>query len=376
MRRAMMCAAAAALALALGGGCKKSEPAKAPTPPTAKAEAPPAAAPEADEAAAPEAGEAPAADAGATAAADGAAKADAGCESAEKFDEVAIAAQKAAIARLEASKAVLAADEAEKKARELQVAAMHRYASTCAERSLDPGCVGAASGDPSRCQAEVGGDAACKVLALMRRAVTAKAPAMCAAIGDGGIRAVCTGAAGGELACPEGDAEEAVVCRAMRDGEAPECKPGDEACTTFWMVTALMKQDEVPCGRIPDPKPRSHCRAIATGDASLCAVRGEIPAACRDVVLESGVEQVAAPEGMRYVVRLRAINLYAQAARCRALLDLRVGEAVTHLEKDLGTLEPGADVRDYTWGLEGMARLPILAASTTCEWDPSRPGGE
>lgn len=383
------------LVVALGPGCKSSEAPResapsAPVKAASSAEAPADPAEGAStpgaEASAPGAPSAEAPAAPATGAGTGEAAPPTGapppgetgadCEESKRYDEVSIATQQAAIARMEATKAAAVADEADQKARELLVAAMRRHATACASRTLDAICVGGASGDPSRCQgAEMAESvAACKLIALLRQAVVAKNPAICAGIPDKSIHAMCVGAAGGEFECSDDDEEGAVVCRQMRDHESPSCEADQlEQCKTYWTVTALMKQDEVPCGRIPEPSARNHCRAIATGDVSLCTARGDVPETCRDVVLESFVEQVPAPDGTRFVARVRAVNLYAQTARCRARLDLRIGESETQLDKDLGALAPGGDVRDYTWGLEGLERKPVLSVSTTCAWDPVAP---
>ncbi|GMV40000.1 MAG: hypothetical protein AMXMBFR64_17160 [Myxococcales bacterium] len=359
-------AGAAALTLAAWGGCKKSEP-PAPAQPTAPASRPAQATAESAPPAAPETTVATPEPAPVVPA-----NAPDACEGGQQFDEVAIATQQAAIARVEADKATAAASEARRKADALLVAALHRHAGKCAERTLDASCVGAASGDPSQCRGENLQDsgAACKLMALLRQAVVGRNPALCGGIPDGGLRAMCEGGAGGELTCPPDGSEEAVVCRAMRDRKAPECGTSAAPCQTYWTLTALMKQDPVQCGRIPEPTARDHCRAIATGDASQCAARETIPGSCREVVIESNVEEVNAPEGARYVARLRATNVYAEAARCEARLDLRVGSDEKSIVKDLGTLAPGQEIREYTWGLEGVGRPPLMTVFTTCTWDP------
>ena len=392
------------LVASLGVGCKKAAPPAAPTTPKAAAEAEPmpAEAPPVAKEAAPAADEVPAAaaDPAAEVLAQRAAKAavleaeraarpaeekvgeeggTTDCEGGVQYDKLSLAEQQAEMARREAEVAMAKVQETEGKVDALLIEALKRQSKDCKADALDAVCVGAASGDPQRCstQLNVGSQEECRTLATFRKAVISKDASGCAGIASVPVRAMCVGGASGKYECPEADtSKEAQTCRLLAKGGEPECdaaKDEAEVCGSFWMLHAMAKQDATICDKVPGEAMSGHCRAIATGDASKCAGGGAIPKGCREVMLTTDVQEVAAPEGPRFLARMRAFNLYDEVATCKVVLSVRHGSQDITMEKEMGSLTPGGEIRTYTWPLEGVRTKPVVLAGTRCTWEPYVP---
>lgn len=293
------------------------------------------------------------------------------CEGGRQFDELSIARQKMALARLARDKAQVAYTESVATVDGLLVEALRRQTEDCASKVLDAACVGAASGDPRRCTAPglTGDLQVCRMLATFRQAAAARDVAGCDAL-DGVLRALCRGFAGGTFECPDGDGNEARVCRFNRDGAEPDCAGADkgEVCSTYWMTKVLAGAGAESCARLDNPATRSQCEAIASRDPQRCADKGGVPPWCREVVVETDVLTKEGPDGDTYEALARVTNIHGRPARCKALVTLRYGERVETSERDLGELQIGPEIRDVRWDLGPQAVKPALVVTTRCDW--------
>lgn len=298
------------------------------------------------------------------------------CEAGRTYDALNIAVQEARRLRIDATMADAKATEAQLRADALLLGRMEHQASLCSGQTLDASCVGAASGDPARCVADRVQDSGddCVQLATFRRAIIGGDASACAAIGFAPMKALCVGGLTGTYDCEDDAAKEWELCRLLKSGRDPICTGRDrseDTCIGYWMMRALIKQDVVPCGHIGDRWARDQCRALATGDVSFCSLQGSIPERCREVVVDADVEEMTASGKPRYGVRLRAKNLYLEAALCNVVLELDVAGRATRLERSLGTLEPRSALKTFEWNLGDMDAMPLLTATAECKWVPT-----
>lgn len=301
------------------------------------------------------------------------------CESGIQFDRLSLAQQQLALARREAEQARAKVEEKEGEVEAILIDALKRQAEECKAGALDLGCVGASTGDPKRCASAkgVGSSEECLTLATLRRAVLAKDGGACAGVPAGTLRALCVGGATGKYDCDDADASNVGrTCRLLAAGGEPSCEEGSadaEVCASFWILHGMAKQDAAVCARVPSEAIRQHCVGIATGDPTKCAGGGRLPASCRQVMMSSDVVEVEGPEGPRYELHMKALNLYGDLGRCKAVLSVRHGGQDIAMEKDMGELPPGSGVRSLTWPLEGIRSKPVVLAGTECSWEPVAP---
>ncbi|GMV44495.1 MAG: hypothetical protein AMXMBFR64_62110 [Myxococcales bacterium] len=89
------------------------------------------------------------------------------------------------------------------------------------------------------------------------------------------------------------------------------------------------------------------------------------------MIVDTDLEEMTASGKPRYAMRLRAKNLYLDAALCTATVTLDVDGREPRIERSLGTFEPRSPIRTFEWNLGDLDAKPLLTATTPCKWIPT-----
>ena len=293
----------------------------------------------------------------------------------KSFDQLSVARQQAEIAWLDVEQAEGKAHAAEAAVDELLLESFEEIDASCVAAAVDPACLAAAQGDPGKCSAigTAGERTECESTAALRKAVFAKDQALCGAIGDSLLMQLCKGLAGGSFGCGslEGSTERK-LCELLEADLATPCdmsgEGGAEVCRSLWLLRALRSRDLTHCGHIEREDARALCSAMVTGSPDKCRGTGRSARDCRRVLVALDLgERSFGPEGRR-VLKLKAVNRFAEDATCSARITLRSGAGESVIEKELGVLKPRTAVETYRWVVDVPGPHPVPLAEIRCRW--------